>query len=34
MQVPVEVSVEVRQEAESRGLPVIDYVEMLIERGR
>lgn len=34
MQVPVEVSVEMRQEAESRGLPVIDYVEMLVERGR
>jgi hypothetical protein len=34
MQVSVDVSADVRSEADAQGLPVIDYIEMLIERGR
>ena len=34
MQVSVEVSDEIRRDAESRGMPVIDYVEMLIAKGQ
>jgi hypothetical protein len=34
MQIPVEVTDEIRREAETRGLPVIDYVELLVNRGR
>jgi putative aminopeptidase FrvX len=34
MQVSVDVSDEMRREAESRGLPIIDYVELLVEKGR
>lgn len=34
MQISIEVTEEMRREAESRGLPLIDYVEMLMERGR
>jgi hypothetical protein len=34
MQIPVEVTDEIRREAESRGLPLIDYVELLLDRGR
>jgi len=34
MQVSVDVTDEIRREAESRGLPIIDYVELLIEKGR
>ena len=33
MQVNVDVTDEIRREAESRGLPVIDFVEMLIQKG-
>jgi hypothetical protein len=34
MQVSVDVTDEMRREAESRGLPIIDYVEFLIDKGR
>ncbi len=34
MQVPVDVTEEMRREAESRGIPLVDYVDMLISRGR
>ncbi len=34
MQISVDVTDELRREAESRGLPVIDFVEMLIAKGR
>ena len=34
MQVSVDVTDEMRREAEARDLPVIDYVEMLIAKGR
>ncbi len=34
MQVSVEVTAEIRSEAEARGLPIVDYIEMLIARGR
>ncbi|HEU5349960.1 MAG TPA: hypothetical protein VFU55_00065 [Terracidiphilus sp.] len=34
MQISVEVTEELRGEAESRGLPLIDYVEFLVDRGR
>ena len=34
MQVSVDVSDDMRREAESRGLPIIDYVELLVEKGR
>jgi hypothetical protein len=34
MQVAVEVTDEIRREAEARGLPIIDYVEMLVARGQ
>lgn len=33
MQIAVEVTDEIRSEAESRGLPVIDFVEILIATG-
>jgi len=33
MQITVDVTDEIRREAESRGLPVIDFVESLIARG-
>jgi hypothetical protein len=33
MQIMVDVTEEIRSEAESRGLPVIDYVETLIAAG-
>ncbi|HWA94674.1 MAG TPA: hypothetical protein VG844_08725 [Terracidiphilus sp.] len=34
MQVPVEVTAEIRSEAEARGLPIVDYIELLVARGR
>lgn len=34
MQVAVDVTDEMRREAEFHGLPVIDYVELLVARGR
>jgi len=34
MQITVQVSEEMRREAEARGLPVIDFYTMLIDRGR
>ncbi len=34
MQVSVDVTDEMRREAEARNIPVIDYVELLIGRGR
>ncbi len=34
MQVSVDVTDEMRREAEARGLPIIDYVELLIDKGR
>jgi len=34
MQVSVDVTDELRREAESHGMPVIDYVELLMTRGR
>ena len=34
MQVSVEITDDIRQEAEARGLPVVDYVELLVTRGR
>jgi len=33
MQISVQVTDEIRREAESRGLPVIDFVEQLIAKG-
>jgi hypothetical protein len=33
MQITVEVPDELRRKAESRGLPIIDFVEILIARG-
>ena len=33
MQVSVDVSDAMRREAESRGLPIIDYIELLVEKG-
>ena len=34
MQVSVDVTEEMRREAESRGMPIIDYVDFLIAKGR
>jgi hypothetical protein len=34
MQIAVDVTEEMRREAESRGMPVIDYVELLIAKGQ
>jgi hypothetical protein len=34
MQVSVDVTDAMRREAESRGLPVVDYIELLMEKGR
>ncbi|MGO9437833.1 MAG: hypothetical protein ACLP00_26470 [Terracidiphilus sp.] len=34
MQVSVEVTDEMRREAEARGLPIIDYIDFLIAKGR
>jgi hypothetical protein len=34
MQVSVDVTDEMRREAESRGMPIIDYVDFLIAKGR
>ncbi len=34
MQVSVDVTDEMRREAETRDLPIIDYVEMLVAKGR
>jgi len=34
MQISIEVTDEVRREAEQRDLPVIDYIELLIQKGR
>jgi len=34
MQVSVDVTDEMRREAEARDLPIIDYVEMLVAKGR
>ncbi|HUX45862.1 MAG TPA: hypothetical protein VMV57_14030 [Terracidiphilus sp.] len=34
MQVSLDVTDEMRREAEARGLPVIDYLELLLARGR
>ncbi len=34
MQVSVDVTDEMRREAESRSLPVVDYIELLMEKGR
>jgi hypothetical protein len=34
MQISVDVTEEMRREAELRELPIIDYVEILLERGR
>jgi hypothetical protein len=34
MQISVDVTDEMRREAESRGLPIIDYVDFLIAKGR
>ncbi|MDE3187586.1 MAG: hypothetical protein KGM96_08710 [Acidobacteriota bacterium] len=34
MQVSVDVTDEMRREAEARKMPVIDYVELLVDRGR
>ena len=33
MQVSVEVTDEMRREAEARGLPIVDFVENLVARG-
>ena len=33
MQVTVEVTDEFRREAEARGLPIVDFVEMLVHKG-
>lgn len=34
MQVLVDVTDEMRREAESRGLAIVDYIELVIEKGR
>jgi hypothetical protein len=34
MQIAVEITDEIRREAESRGMPVIDYVELLMAKGQ
>lgn len=34
MQIAIEVTDDMRREAEARDLPVIDYVEMLMDKGR
>jgi len=34
MQVSVDITDEMRREAEARGLPVIDYIELLMLKGR
>lgn len=34
MQVSIDVTDATRREAESRGLPVVDYIELLIHKGR
>ena len=34
MQVSVDVTDEMRRQAEARGLPVVDYVELLMQKGR
>jgi hypothetical protein len=34
MQVSVDVTDDMRREAEARGLPIIDYIEFLIDKGR
>lgn len=34
MQFSVEVTDDMRREAETRGMPIIDFVEMLIDKGR
>jgi len=34
MQISVEVTDDLRKETESRGLPLIDYVELVVTRGR
>lgn len=34
MQVQVEVSEAIRREAEERKMPVIDYIDLLIDKGR
>ena len=34
MQVSVDVTDDMRREAESRGLPVVDYIDLLIQKGR
>ena len=34
VQISIEVTEEMRLAAESRGLPLVDYVEMLMARGR
>jgi len=33
MQVSIDVTDEMRREAESRGLPVVDYIDLLIQKG-
>lgn len=33
MQISVDVTEEMRREAEARGLPVVDYVELLVVKG-
>jgi hypothetical protein len=33
MQVTVEVTDEIRREAEARGIPVVDFVESLVSKG-
>jgi hypothetical protein len=34
MQISVEVTDAMRREAEARGLPVVDYIELLMQKGR
>lgn len=34
MQVSVQVTDEMRREAEIRGIPVIDYLDLVIQKGR
>lgn len=34
MQVSVDITDEMRREAEARGIPIVDYVELLIVKGR
>ena len=34
MQVSVEITDEMRREAEIRGIPVIDYLDLVIQKGR